>query len=143
MTEAQKQLVHSTLPSLHQHGDAIAQLFYERMFEAHPDIREMFSGDDQQSGAQAKRLAGYIISYAGHLDRLDLLGPAMTNVSRRHVSINVQADQYPVVGQYLLAAIASVLGESATPDMLEAWAVAYDELAGAMIDHEKQMYTAA
>jgi nitric oxide dioxygenase len=139
MLQTQKEIVNPLFPPC-EHGEAITRLFYTQMLEAHPELRSMFNANDQESGKQAKRLAMAILAYVGNIDRLDLLGPAVTNISRRHVHTHVKAEQYPIVGHYLLEAIKSVLGVAATPEILDAWGVAYQELADIMIDREKAMY---
>lgn len=78
--------------------------------------------------------------YVSNLDRLNLLGDAVTGISRRHVQVNVQPEQYPIVGKHLLGAIETVLGDTATPEILDAWAAAYNQLAQIMIDREQAMY---
>jgi nitric oxide dioxygenase len=113
------------------------------MLEAHPEIRSQFSADDQASGVQAKRLASAVLAYASNLDRLDALGPAVTHICHRHVETHVTPEQYPIVGHHLLSAIQQVLGEAATPEVLDAWKVAYGELADIMIQREKAMYAEA
>ena len=140
MLQTQKEIVKSTLPALREHGATITRLFYTQMLEAHPELQTMFSADDQKSGEQAKRLAMAILAYVGNIDRLDLLGPAVTSISKRHVQTHVTAQQYPIVGHYLLGAIKQVLGDAATPEILSAWATAYQELADIMIAREKAMY---
>lgn len=140
MLEHQKELVRATIPALTKHGEQITTVFYQRMFAAHPEIAPMFNQDDQKSGAQPKRLAAAILAYAGNLDRLDLLGPAVSRIEHRHVATHVKPEHYPIVGKHLLEAIREVLGEAATPEILEAWGVAYNELATIMIGHEKAIY---
>lgn len=140
MLESQKQIVKSTLPALQQHGETITQVFYRQMLEAHPELRPMFATGDQENGAQAKRLAGAILAYVANIDRLDLLGPAVTNISRRHVNVHVKPEHYPIVGEHLLGAIKTVLGDAATPEIIDAWGAAYSDLAEIMIGREQQMY---
>jgi nitric oxide dioxygenase len=142
MLESQKQIVQSTLPALRQHGETITRVFYKELLEENPDLRPMFNAGDQASGAQAKRLAGAILAFVGNLDRLDLLGPAVTNIARRHVHLGVRAEHYPIVGQHLLRAMQTVLGDAATPEVLDAWAAAYGQLAEIMIGLEAEMYAA-
>jgi nitric oxide dioxygenase len=100
----------------------------------------LFSTDDQDNGTQAKRLAGAILAYVGNLDRLDMLGPAVTSISLRHVRTQVRPEHYPIVGLHLLKAIRTVLGDAATPEIIDAWSAAYTVLANMMIMREKQMY---
>ncbi|WP_263415524.1 globin domain-containing protein [Terriglobus albidus] len=140
LLDHQKLLVQSTIPALTKHGEEITRVFYQRMFAAHPEVAPMFNQDDQKNGAQHKRLAGAILAYAGNLDRLDLLGPAVSRIEHRHVATKVRPEHYPIVGKYLLVAIQEVLGDAATPEILEAWSVAYNELAQIMIGHEAAIY---
>jgi nitric oxide dioxygenase len=140
MLESQKEIVKSTLPALREHGETITRVFYQDLLAENPELRPMFATGDQENGAQAQRLAGAILAYAGNSDRLDLLGPAVTNISRRHVTTHVRPEHYPIVGHHLLKAIKTVLGDAATPEIVEAWAAAYTELADIMISMEKKMY---
>jgi nitric oxide dioxygenase len=140
MLESQKEIVKSTLPALREHGETITRVFYQDLLAENPELRPMFATGDQENGAQAQRLAGAILAYAGNIDRLDLLGPAVTNISRRHVTTHVRPEHYPIVGHHLLKAIKTVLGDAATPEIVEAWAAAYTELADIMISMEKKMY---
>jgi nitric oxide dioxygenase len=142
MLESLQQIVQSTLPALRQHGETITRVFYKELLEENPALRPMFGAKDQASGAQAKRLAGAILAFVGNLDRLDMLGPAVTNIARRHVHLGVRAEHYPIVGKHLLRAMQTVLGEAATPEVLEAWAAAYGQLAEIMIGLEAEMYAA-
>lgn len=141
MLDLQKELVKSTLPALREHGQTITQVFYDDLLTSNPELRAMFASGDQENGVQAKRLAGAILAYVGNIDRLDLLGPAVTTISRRHVATHVRPEHYPIVGKHLLAAIKTVLGSAATPEVIDAWAAAYGDLAEIMIAREKAMYS--
>jgi len=143
MLQAQKDLVKATLPALKEHGETITQVFYKQLLEAHPEVAPMFATGDQENGRQAQRLAAAILAYAGNIDRLDLLGPAVTQISHRHAQTNVLPEHYPIVGHHLLAAIHSVLGDAATPEILEAWGAAYGQLAEIMIARERTIYAQA
>ena len=46
------------------------------------------------------------------------------------------------MGQHLLASISEVLGDAATPDLLDAWEAAYGQLASLMINTEAGLYAA-
>lgn len=64
-----------------------------------------------------------------------------SNASRANTSASKSApEHYPIVGNFLLGAIKETLGDAATPDILDAWAVAYGQLADLMIGHEKSRY---
>ena len=143
MLDHQKRIVQATVPVLQQRGETITRVFYQLVLEAHPELAPIFNPRDQSDGAQAKRLAAAILAYAGNIDRLDLLGGAVTNIGQRHVSLNVRPEHYPIVGKHLLEAIQTVLGDAATPEILDAWTAAYAQLAEIMIARENLMYVEA
>ena len=60
----------------------------------------------------------------------------------KHVALQILPEHYPIVGGCLLRAIREVLGaEIATDAVIEAWAVAYQQLADIFIGAEEQLYT--
>lgn len=140
MTPEQIQIVKSTVPVLQQHGEAITRVFYQQLLAAHPELNRMFDPSNQSDGTQARRLAGAILAYAGNIDRLSNLSGAVEAIGRRHVGLGVLPEQYPVVGTHLLEAIKIVLGDAATPEIVDAWAAAYGQLAGIMIERERGLY---
>lgn len=132
--------VKSTAPALRQHGLAITQRMYERMFAHHPEVKSMFDQAAQQSGEQPKRLAAAIIAYAENVDKLQNLNGPVLRMAQRHVETHVKPEHYPIVAENLLAAIKDVLGEAATDEILDAWAEAYWFLADILIAKEEELY---
>ncbi|MET5012448.1 nitric oxide dioxygenase, partial [Burkholderia pseudomallei] len=49
-------------------------------------------------------------------------------------------EHYPIVGENLLASIVEVLGDAVDPDTLEAWRIAYGQLAAILIGAEANLY---
>lgn len=140
MLDAQKEIVKATLPAFRKHAEFITEVFYDELLSAHPELVPMFSTGDQENKVQARHLATSILAYVGNIDRLDLFGPAVTNISRRHVELGVLPEHYPIVGRHLLDAIRAALGETATPEVIDAWRAAYTQLADIMISREQEMY---
>ena len=140
MLDRQRKIVQSTVPVLQEHGETITRVFYRRLLEEHPELASMFSARDQSDGSQARRLAAAVLAYASNIDRLHTLESAITGIGRKHVSLNVRPEQYPIIGKHLLGAIKTVLGDAATPEILDAWAAAYAQLADIMIAREKDLY---
>jgi len=67
----------------------------------------------------------------------------LERIEGKHVSLQVKPEHYPIVGKYLLGAIQQVLGDAATPEILDAWAAAYGQLADIMIGQEKKLSDSA
>ncbi|MDO9004495.1 MAG: NO-inducible flavohemoprotein [Aquabacterium sp.] len=133
-------LIKATVPVLKQHGEAITTHFYQLMLREHPELKAFFNEAHQAHGTQARALAGAVLAYAANIDRLEALAGALPRIIQKHVSLGVEAQHYPIVGQCLLRAIKEVLGEAATDDIIAAWGEAYTALANILIAAEEQVY---
>ena len=142
LTEAQHDIIRATVPVLRTHGEAISRVFYASMFEAHPELYDIFNPVNQVNGRQQRSLAGSVLAYAANIDRLDALGAMVERITHKHAVLEVQEEHYPIVGHHLLGAIGTVLGEAATPAILDAWSAAYDQLAGILHGQEAAIYAA-
>ncbi|KAI0397193.1 globin-like protein [Xylariaceae sp. FL0594] len=140
LTPSQIAIVKATAPVLKEHGVTITTLFYKNMLEANPELRNVFNQANQVGGAQPRALAGAVLAYATYVDDLGKLSAAVERIAHKHASLNIQAEQYPIVGKFLLAAVAEVLGDACTPDIVDAWTAAYEVLAQVFIQAEKQIY---
>lgn len=136
----QLEIVKATVPAIAKHGEEVTRVFYANMLGEHPELFSQFSVDDQNNGAQPKRLAQSILAYAANIDKLQNLGPAVEKIALRHVDTRVRPDQYPLVGKYLLQAMKTVLGDAITPEVLAAWTAAYEQIADILIKREAQIY---
>ena len=142
LTDPQLAIIRTTIPALQQHGEAITTYFYARLFVEHPELLNIFNKANQRPGGQAAKLAASILMYAAHIDHLDKLDGMIERIAHKHCSMYIQSEHYPIVGRHLLQAIRHVLGESATDDVIDAWAAAYSQLAGIMSGREEQLYVA-
>ena len=120
-------VVSATAPVVAQHADEITARFYSNMFAAHPELLRVFNQGNQATGEQSKALAGSVVAYAVQL--IDPNAPSFAHVMRRiaykHISLGIRAEQYIVVGHYLLEAVGQVLGEAITPEVAAAWEEVY------------------
>jgi len=133
-------LIQATVPLLKTRGEDITRHFYGIMLSEHPELKAFFNEAHQAQGTQARALAGAVLAYASHIDRLEALAPALPRIVQKHVSLGVQPEHYPIVGACLLRAIREVLGDVATDDILAAWGEAYGSLARLLIDAEEAVY---
>ncbi|KAI8625071.1 globin-like protein [Xylariaceae sp. FL1651] len=142
LTPPQIAIVKATAPVLKENGVTITSLFYKNMLAAHPELHNVFNEANQVGGAQPRALAGAVFAYAAHVDDLAKLGTLVERIAHKHVSLDIQPDQYPIVGKFLLEAVATVLGDACTPEIAEAWTAAYALLADIFITREQQLYAA-
>ncbi|KAJ9157031.1 Globin-like protein [Coniochaeta hoffmannii] len=140
LTPEQISIVKSTAPVLKVHGPTITTLFYNNLLAANPALKNIFSITSQTTGRQPRALANAVLAYATYVDDLPKLAAAVEVIAHKHASLQVTAEQYAVVGKFLLEAIGQVLGEAATPEIVDAWTAAYNALAEVFINREREMY---
>lgn len=140
LSEQTRTIVKSTAPVLAEHGKTITTVFYRNMFEAHPELLNIFNQANQKQGRQQTALANTVYAAAVHIDNLEAILPAVVQIANKHVSLGVKAEHYPIVGEYLLKAIQEVLGDAATDEIINAWAEAYGVIADVFISIENGMY---
>jgi nitric oxide dioxygenase len=140
LTAEQKVLIKATVPILETQGEEITRVFYTNMLRENPVLQNMFNAANQAHMAQPKALAYAVLAYAKHIDNPAVLMPVIELIAHKHASLLVQAEHYPIVGKYLLGGMAEVLGDALTPEIVDAWAVAYGELADIFISVEKGLY---
>ena len=68
LSEKSTATVRATLPAVGAAIGDIAELFYTKLFAAHPElIRDLFNRGNQNAGLQKQALAGSIAAFATHL----------------------------------------------------------------------------
>lgn len=131
MTPEQIDLVQSSWAKVAPIADQAADIFYGHLFENNPGVRALFP--DDMSG-QKKALMGMLAVAVNGLSKLDTILPAVQDLGPRHVKYGTKAEHYPVVGGSLLYTLGAGLGDDFTPEVEEAWTVAYNTLASVMIE---------
>ena len=122
-------LVQASFTRLVPMQDAIAEFFYDRLFEVAPKLRELFPSDLRH---QKRKLMQMIATAVGGLNNLDKIIPAVKALGARHSGYGVTAAHYAIVGETLLWTLERGLGEGFTPEMRSAWAKVYGVLAATM-----------
>ncbi|KAI2739163.1 hypothetical protein DTO013F2_9438 [Penicillium roqueforti] len=140
LTAQQKQIVKATIPALQKHGVTITTLFYKRLLEKHPELKNIFNTVHQTTGEQPAALAHAVWAYAVNIDQPDSLSTTVSRIGHKHASLGVMPAHYPIVGEHLLGAIKDVLGPAADEQVLDAWKAAYQQLADIFINFEQGLY---
>lgn len=139
MNEQTKAIIKATAPIIKEHGETITKVMYRRLFENYPEAKELFSN---AAPDQYKKLASMVYAYAANIDNLGSLQKGIDKVAKIHVDTKVLPEHYPWVGESLLGAIGEVLGDQASPEVMNAWKEAFFFLADVFIAREEEMYTA-
>ncbi|MGN2435472.1 NO-inducible flavohemoprotein [Pseudomonas syringae] len=143
LTSTQRDIIKATVPLLETGGEALITYFYQLMLDTHPEVRPLFNQANQANGSQPRALANGVLMYARNIDRLENLGGLASQIINKHVALQILPEHYPIVGACLLQAIREVLGaETATDEVIAAWAAAYQQLADILIAGEQSAYDA-
>jgi nitric oxide dioxygenase len=130
MTPEQIVAVERTLVAAEPALDAIVADFYRRLFAADPALEKMFTTDPAEQRAKfAAELEEIMLVIRQHdrfLRRARALGA-------RHAAYGVRAAHYRAVGAALLGALAAGLDQAWTGEVEEAWRLAYNLTAEAMM----------
>jgi nitric oxide dioxygenase len=140
MTNEQKELIKATVPVLKENGVLLTTHFYRRVFSFNPELKNTFNMGNQQNGKQQTALAIAVLAYAENIDNPAVLLPVLERIGHKHTSLDIRPEHYDVIGRHLLASIGEVLGDAATPELIDAWAQAYGQLAGIMAGTEARLY---
>lgn len=131
MTAQHVEHVQTTFQQVAPQAEAVASLFYNRLFELDPSLRPLFRGDLKEQGRKLMTMLQVVVK---GLARPEQLLPAVEALGRRHATYGVAPSHYDTVGAALLWTLAQGLGDGFTPEVEAAWTAAYGLLAGVMID---------
>ena len=109
--------------------EVAADLFYNRLFEIAPQLREMFPKDLRQQKAKLMAMIGAAV---GGLHDLKTLVPHVKALGARHAGYGVTVAHYAIVGEALMWTLERGLGDAFTQEVRYAWAKVYGILAGTM-----------
>ncbi len=134
------EIVKATLPVVREHGEAITTRFYERLFEKHPELKNVFNMTHQKTGHQPRALANAVYGAAANIEDMSSIMPVLERIGQKHRSLQIKPEHYPIVGENLLMAIKDILGDAATDEIIGAWADAYEVISDVFIRMEDILY---
>jgi hemoglobin-like flavoprotein len=106
-----------------------ADLFYQQLFIADPELRRLFKGDLSEQGMRLMQMLGMAIDM---LDQPQRLLPMLRQLGARHQGYGVQAAHYDSVGSALMKTLKLGLGPAFTAEVEAAWAAMYAVVAQTM-----------
>jgi hemoglobin-like flavoprotein len=122
-------------------GEELMEIFYARLFAVAPSVQPLFAGSDIKR--QQAMLLSALVLLRKSLRDLDRVVPTLKNLGARHVAYGAEPEHYPVVGEVLIGAMATVAGEAWEPRYAEAWGEAFGVVAGAMLEGAAEAQLAA
>ncbi len=130
MTPEQVALVQGSLVELGPRTAEMAARFYDHLFEADPASRAMFS---QDAAAQEFIFVSELAVIVRSATRFDTFLVRARDLGAEHARFGVTHVHYEVAGRALLSALDETLGPAFTDEMREAWRLAFDLVAEAMM----------
>jgi hemoglobin-like flavoprotein len=131
MTPKQKELVQHSFALLSPVAEQAGQLFYDRLFQLDPALRNLFKSDLSE---QSRMLMQMLSVAVRGLDRLEEIVPAVRLLGRRHAGYGVTERDFATVGAALLWTLERGLGPAFTPEVRDAWAAVYAVLTQTMLE---------
>lgn len=135
MTPEKIELVKSSWSRLVPVSEQAAALFYGRLFELAPELKQLFQSDMEEQGL---KLMTMINTAVNSLDKLETIVPAVQDMGRRHVDYGVKDEDYDTVGAALIWTLEHGLGDTFTDDVKGAWLETYTLIATTMKDAAAQ-----
>ena len=130
MTPEQIDLVKTSFSKVAPISETAAELFYGRLFEIAPSVKNMFPEDLKEQG---KKLMMSISVVVNGLTDLEKVVPIAEDLAKKHVDYGVKAEHYESVGASLIWTLGQGLGDDFTDEVKEAWVEAYTLLSNVMI----------
>ena len=118
-------------------ADEAARIFYGRLFELDPDLRNLFP---QRMEDQRRKLMQTLGVAVQNLHDLPTLAPVARELGARHVGYGVHEAHYDLVGKALLHTLEVGLGPAWTPALREAWEETFGLIAGEMKDGAREVW---
>jgi hemoglobin-like flavoprotein len=129
MTPEQTHLVQRSFEQAQPQAEAVATLFYDRLFHLDPALRPLFQGDIAE---QRRKLMAMLHIAVHDLDRIEEILPALRELGRRHAEYGVRDSHYDTVGEALLWTLRQTLNAEFIPEVESAWRAVYHLLATTM-----------
>lgn len=106
--------------------------FYELLFSRYPQAQELFGR--RPSEVQQKMLQEALVAVLDHLEDASWLRETLMGMGDKHIEYGVEDHMYPWVGDCLLTTLSEIADEAWTEEVEAQWKLAYDAIAGMMIE---------
>lgn len=127
MTPTQIAVVQASWQKVAPLGTELADMFYQRLFELAPELRQFYQTDLQQYGERLMRNLGMAVT---SLARMEQVLPMLQDFAAQRVERGIKDGYETVVRNAMLWALEQRLAESFTQDVRTAWNETYSLLTG-------------
>ena len=130
MKAEQLKLVLASLEVIQPIADQIAKSFYQHLFEIAPQTKKLFTGDMERQGTML--MTSLSLAVSGLSDMENTL-PSVQALGERHYSYGVKPEYYQAAVESFIWSLEHHLGNQFTAELKEAWRMAFQALADAML----------
>ena len=130
MKVEQLNLVQDSLAVIQPLADQIAKSFYKHLFEVAPQTQKLFTGDMTRQGTML--MTSLSLAVNGLSDMENTL-PSVQALGERHYSYGVKPEYYQPAVESFIWSLEHHLGDQFTPELKEAWTIAFQSLADTML----------
>lgn len=129
MTPRQRKLVKDSFAKILPISDCVSTLFYIRLFELDPKLKQLFVRDMETQGRELMRFIAGIIN---SLDDFESAVPRIETLGKKHVLYGVKDHHYDTVRLALMWSLEQGLDSDLNDETKMAWNTVYDLVSGAM-----------
>lgn len=138
LTPKQIQIILGSVPILEHSGDILIEKFYSKFIKGNS---QYFNMTHMKLKRQHNVLIFAVIQYAKNIQDLTPLLGFVTKIVSKHVGLQVPANLYPIAGGCLIESMLELIPSTiANNEFIEAWTIAYGNLAKLLIDLESTFY---
>lgn len=119
-------LLRDSLDALAPHAQDLTRIFYRRLFHLDPSLRLLFR---QDMSAQREKWFHTLTMILRNMHDPQQVAAIARHLGHRHRRYGVHDDDYRLAEDALRWSLERVLGEAYTPELAQAWSVAYRRLA--------------
>jgi len=132
LPQAQVELLESSFTALVPLADAMAERFYKRLFELHPDVQPMFEGSDLAE--QQKKLVTALQLVINSLRNPEALKNALNGLGQKHQAYGAEPAHFDAVAAVMLEVLEEFAGNLWNPSLAAAWSNALGGVKVMMLD---------
>jgi hemoglobin-like flavoprotein len=118
VTERQKQIVSETFPLIREMALPVSLLFYGRLFDLDPSLRQLFKIDMKE---QSKKLVATLDALVEGIYDWQRIVPVLRELGQRHVGYGVKEKHYDTVCSALVWAFGQALQPGFDNEVRAAW----------------------
>jgi len=118
MTQREKQIISESFPLIREIAIPVSLLFYGRLFDVDPSLRQLFKIDIKQ---QSKKLIAMLDAVVESIDDWERIVPVLRELGQRHVAYGVKEQDYNTLCSALVWAFGQALQPGFDNEVRAAW----------------------